>query len=345
MAAGLLEVRGTIDLGQFWPSGRSDADTTTVLLKLEPNAIKFRKNDAVPFRPTHVFDDAIVVGRQRKPAIKNGHVTIRLQGIDAPELHFQPTALSRAEKEGLSAGKIAGYRQLIHPYRQLLGATSTKGLHDFLAATGKTTFDCRVFTQVDAPNDVFDTFARLVGDIEIAIGNSPVNLNLWLVEQAWAFPTYYSSMTNEEIAAIDTLAKAARSKKRGVWKFLSKTVGTFDFTLREPRRNDTSVLATDKGPVLFPKLYRRFTSWSARNKANVTKQTFQTFLAGGVGGKPDNCFETADFLANSVHSATPRTFDEFVQSGKTIEFEPGGLVFGEAPSKLIRPDGSEILEF
>jgi hypothetical protein len=113
-----------------------------------------------------------------------------------------------------------------------------------------------------------------------------VNLNHWLVEQAWAFPTYYSSMTNEEIIAIDTLAKAARSKKRGVWKFLSKTVGTFDFTSREPKKNDTKVLANDKGPVLFPKLYRRFASWSARNKASVTKQTFQTFLTNGVGGNP-----------------------------------------------------------
>lgn len=345
MPAGLLEVRGTIELGQFWPSGRSDADTTTVVLKLDPNAIRFRKSDAVPFRATHVFDDAIVVGRHRKQAIRNGRVTIRLQGIDAPELHFQPTALSRAEKQALSAAKIEGYRQLLHPYRQLLGATSSKGLHDFLAATGKTEFDGRVFTQVDAPNEVFDTFGRLVGDIEIVVSNSPVNLNHWLVEQGWAFPAYYSSMTNDEIVAIETLAKTARSRRRGVWKFLSKRVGTFDFDLRGPKKNDLSVLATDKGPVLFPKLYRRFTSWSARNKANVTNQTFQTFLAGGVGGKPDDCFETADFLANGVHSATHRAFNEFIRAGKTIEFEPGGLVFGEAPSKLIRPDGSEPLEF
>jgi hypothetical protein len=34
-----------------------------------------------------------------------------------------------------------------------------------------------------------------------------------------------------------------------------------------------------------------------------------------------------------------------MQSGKTIEFEPGGLVFSEAPSKLIRPDGSDIPDF
>ena len=341
MPHGLLEVRGTIDLGQFWPSGRSDADTTTVVLKLAPDAIRFRKSDAAPFRATHVFDDAIVKGRQRKPAIKNGHVTIRLQGIDAPELHFQPTALSKAEKAGLSQAKKDAFHEFNHIYRQLLGATSTKGLHDFLATSGATIFDSRVLTQVDHPNEVFDTFGRLVGDIEIEKGGSPVNLNHWLVERGWAFPTYYSSMTNEEITAVDTLAKAARSKKLGVWKFLSKTVGTFDFTLREPKKNDLSVLATDKGPVLFPKLYRRFTSWSARHKAKVINMPFQAFLAGGVGGKPDDCFEIADFLANGVHSAKRHTFDQFIQSGKTIKFEPGGLVFAEAASKLIRPDGSD----
>jgi len=210
-----------------------------------------------------------------------------------------------------------------------------------LATSGATIFDSRVLTQVDHPNEVFDTFGRLVGDIEIEKGGSPVNLNHWLVERGWAFPTYYSSMTNEEITAVDTLAKAARSKKLGVWKFLSKTVGTFDFTLREPKKNDLSVLATDKGPVLFPKLYRRFTSWSARHKAKVINMPFQAFLAGGVGGKPDDCFEIADFLANGVHSAKRHTFDQFIQSGKTIKFEPGGLVFAEAASKLIRPDGSD----
>lgn len=165
-------------------------------------------------------------------------------------------------------------------------------MHDFLAATGRTIFDGRVVTQVDKPNEVFDTYGRLVGDIELAMNGSPLNLNHWLVEQGWAFPTYYSSMTNDEIVAVDTLAKAARSKKRGVWKFLSKTVGSFDFMLRDPKKNETSVLATDKGPVLFPKLYRRFTNWSARDKAKLTKQTFQAFLAAGSGGRPDGCFET-----------------------------------------------------
>jgi len=46
-----------------------------------------------------------------------------------------------------------------------------------------------------------------------------------------------------------------------------------------------------------------------------------------------------------VHSATPRNFAEFVEGGKTIKFQPEGLVFGEAPSTLVGADGKAITRF
>jgi endonuclease YncB( thermonuclease family) len=98
MPVGLLEVEGTIDVKQFWPEGRSDADTTKVVVTIAPDAIRFRKNDSSPFQPTHVFDNAKVKGRTATAPIKNGKLTIRLQGIDAPELHYMPSPLSPAEK-------------------------------------------------------------------------------------------------------------------------------------------------------------------------------------------------------------------------------------------------------
>src|SRR6266852_2000565 len=285
MVAGLLQMRGSIAIDQFWPTGRSDADTTKVVLTITPNAIEFRKNSSTPFHSTHVFDNAIVKGRTRKPPIKNGQVTIRLQGIDATELHYQPSPLSMAEKKGASAAKLNAYHLVTHSYRQFLGATATKALHDFLVATGKPSLDCRVFTQVDKPGDVFDTYGRLVGDIEVTLNGQAVNLNHWLVEKGWAFPTFYSSMTNDEINALLALTKTARSNKSGVWKYLSKTIGPFNFNLLEPKKNDSSVLATDKGPVILPKLYRRQTNWAARSKAKIISQGFQQFLAAGSGGK------------------------------------------------------------
>ncbi|WP_228747627.1 hypothetical protein [Bradyrhizobium sp. BR 10289] len=125
----------------------------------------------------------------------------------------------------------------------------------------------------------------------------------------------------------------------------AKTIGAFNFDLREPKAGETDVLATDKGAVILPKLYRRYTNWSARKKAKITSQNFEKFLAEGSGGKPDTCYETDDFLENGVHSASPRNFAELVEGGKTIKFQPDGLVFGEAPSTLVGAAGTPIKAF
>lgn len=344
MPSGLLELHGTIDIAQFWPTGDSDADTTKVIVDVGGNAFQFRKDDGAQPAPTHVFDNAKVKGRTTNAPIKNGKVTIRLQGIDAPELHYEPAPLAPKEKTGLSDAKKAAYKAVNHFYRQYLGATSTKALHDFLSHDGST-IEARVFTHVDKPNEVFDTYGRMVADIEVTVGGQLVNINHWLVEKGWAFPTFYSSMNDDEIEAILKLAKTARTAKSPVWKNLAKTVPAFDFNLRQPKKNDLSVLPGDKGPVILPKLFRRYTSWSARKKAKLTTQTFQAYLAFGSGGKPDDCFETQDFLENGVHSATHRTFDQFVKNGKTIEFQPDGLVFSEAPSKLVDANNKPIMHF
>src|SRR5437773_795653 len=92
MTKGLLEVSGTIDLAQFWPAGESDADTVKVLLS-SPNAFRFTPHAGAPSKVTHAFEGATVKGKVSKSAIDNkNRVTIRLQGIDAPELHYRPMA-------------------------------------------------------------------------------------------------------------------------------------------------------------------------------------------------------------------------------------------------------------
>jgi hypothetical protein len=82
-----------------------------------------------------------------------------------------------------------------------------------------------------------------------------------------------------------------------------------------PRR---TTLGNRQVSSALPKALSPIRELVARNKAKVTKQNFQTFLAAGSYGGPDDCYEPADFLANGVHSAKHRTFDEFVQTGKII---------------------------
>jgi hypothetical protein len=52
---------------------------------------------------------------------------------------------------------------------------------------------------VDHPNDVFDTYGRFIGDIQVRRGGSGQNINVWLAEQGWAFPALYSTMSAREI--------------------------------------------------------------------------------------------------------------------------------------------------
>ena len=86
---GLLRVSGTVDLSQFWPNGDSDVDTVTVVV--DDDGFQF-SDDASPqgFRRTKVFEDAFI---DKKPVISKARkVTVRIQGIDAPELHCPPGA-------------------------------------------------------------------------------------------------------------------------------------------------------------------------------------------------------------------------------------------------------------
>src|SRR5947209_3081865 len=90
---GLLRVTGKLEVAQFWPSGGSDADT--VIVQVTVNSFEFSPDPAqTPFKVTHVFEGAVVKGKQSKPPIHGGKITIRLQGIDATELHYEALLLT-----------------------------------------------------------------------------------------------------------------------------------------------------------------------------------------------------------------------------------------------------------
>ncbi|HZD20930.1 MAG TPA: hypothetical protein VE325_09685, partial [Burkholderiales bacterium] len=96
---GLLRVKGTIDTGQFWPQGTSDADTAVILVGVHAtNAFQFQETSGGKFKTTHAFEGALLHGRQgaKAPVDSQGRLRVRLQGIDAPELHYQPSPLGKS---------------------------------------------------------------------------------------------------------------------------------------------------------------------------------------------------------------------------------------------------------
>src|SRR5262249_9353935 len=243
MARGQLRVSGKMDLAQFWPAGQSDGDTITV--QVTAKSFFFSRDPATtPFKNTSVFQNATVKGRGTRPAIRNSKITIRLQGIDATELHSSASLRPGGLKDN-------GTR-----FRQFFGETATVKLHDFATQAGKGTIPCEVVTSVDTPQEVFDTFGRFIGDVLITVKGKKVDLNHWKVQNGWAFPTYYNSMGPDEIKTIRQLSEAARKAKLGIWPHLIQHVGQLNLGMVFQPNGKPNEKA-DVGPILMPKIFRR----------------------------------------------------------------------------------------
>jgi hypothetical protein len=90
---GTLKINGFIPFNQFWPSGKSDADTTKIALT--PHAFLYQGDSDLAFHETYVFQDARVKSEGdlenviKSKNTSSPHINVRLQGIDAPELHYK----------------------------------------------------------------------------------------------------------------------------------------------------------------------------------------------------------------------------------------------------------------
>jgi endonuclease YncB( thermonuclease family) len=332
MKKGLLTGYGTIDINQFWPQNiksknTADSDADTIKVKIDIG----KGFDFVNAQGKKVSGNVLlqagfwhkVKGVDTFKAVinKSNMITIRVQGIDAPELHYQiGTPL----------------------YRQKMGETCTVELYNFLKthASGNI-LNCKVVTQVNLPNDVFDMYGRMVADIVLTQKNGneikdssgrAINVNHWLVESGFAFPAFYNSMDANEINIIQQLTKKAKGKN--IWKYFSKQVKALDRTLVHSKTIGTYNATTDKKPpVLFPKLFRRLYTFEITNKKAFSTAGYQQFLQKNK----DGCIATSDFL-NALKQNKPVTkyknLSDFISSSGKVNFEPDGLVFKESPTTL-----------
>lgn len=156
------------------------------------------------------------VERLNDDGMHTGLIVIAPHGGDI-ERHTDQQAervASRLKEAGFAAKKKQYHdAKVVHSYRQLLGATTSKALHDFLAGTGNLALPCRVFTHVDVPNDVSDKYGRMVADIEVTIGGTTTNINQWTVRTGATFPAFYSSMLDAEINTLRAPCAPSRSRR------------------------------------------------------------------------------------------------------------------------------------
>jgi endonuclease YncB( thermonuclease family) len=312
---GLLVLHGVMRLDQFWPKGSSDADTS----KVKPTRFTY---DGVR---TTVFDGAVVEGMGvRVPVMdRNGEVTVRYQGIDAPELHYQP--------------RSSNGRRL--DFRQYMGESATVALHRQLQSiAGKLdTITCEVRTQVDHPNEVFDVYGRFIGDVWV----DGLNVNLWLVSQGWAFPSFYASMTPDEIRQIRRVSRDAANEKRHIWSIFSDEL-RFDSWLlyRRPSKEDVPKLrpSRDRGPITMPKVFRRLASGHA-SLAHAGPSAIASYLQ--THATRDWWYPTSEFLEQGAAASEPHPLADITLGGR-LSKRPDQLVFREQPSRLIDAHGRAV---
>ncbi len=345
---GILRINGSININQFWPLSSSDADTTKLKLVINPNAFLFKKSNKDPFVPTSVYFGAVSKGTISTPVIntskKDGTqtITIRLQGVDAPELHFRASPLKRSDD--ITADERKRYNLLNEDRRQYFAESATvalgKKLKNFANDSG---IISAIFeTEVEFPADAVDTYGRFIGNIII---EDNLDINLWLIKSGWAVPTFYSSMKVEEIEALLAAWKNGKKKKYRIGSYFSYDADEFDWELlyRKPPLEKKFNIGEDKGLIIMPKIFRRQTAWQVINKAGLLKGnvSFKNYLKN----MPDELLLLQDFIENSVHSAKVYHLDEFISTDNKILKKPEEFIFKEKPGILVNSYGKKLLHW
>jgi endonuclease YncB( thermonuclease family) len=329
MATNRLEISGAIDVTQFWPSGESDADTTKILLRVTPGSIRVTLAGKNSAQPTSAFDGAVIVGgrkkdgdREVKPVIKNGLITVRLQRVDAPELHYQPDARG-------SEGKLKG-TGLIKKYRQRQAETATARFRRFLQASGGSSVPCTFVSELnpsEGPGAAIDKYGRFVGDIVLA---DRTNLNLWLLAQGLATVALYDSMLPHEIDESISAWRSGRKLAAGIARLYQARFNRFDQSI--VYRPPPAATADEKSSrFIHPKFYRRQTTWWAFSQAGLFAGDFREWL----DSKTEECWYLPEFRQKGRKATRYRLYErEF--DGDGVGWEPEEFIFKEASSTLKR---------
>jgi endonuclease YncB( thermonuclease family) len=342
---GTLRIHGTIDIMQFWPFGASDADTTKIELIVGKDSFEYKRDTEKTFLKTNAFEDAISKGQGSKAVINTSKktgiqtITVRLQGVDAPELHYRAAPLKKST--GVSDSDRKVFNDTNKERRQCFAESSTFALANHLKkyVDGKGLIQAVFETNVDHPFEVVDTYGRFVGNIMVSDGQ---DINVWLVENGWGLPAFYTSMSTDEIQIFLAAWKKGKSKKGTPSTNVSYDGNKFDWNLEyiRPSSEIQFKIGDDKGKSLMPKIFRRQTSWMVSKKAGVisSKMNFQTYLKGA----PDQLILLDDFLKNGVHSSRVLNLHEFITPKNIMNKGADELVFKEKPGTLVNSKGKKI---
>jgi len=326
---GMLTVVGSLDIQQFWPTtkGTRASDGDTVHLKVDPNtSFLFQRSASAKPKITKVFINTHVNdrGKVKQTITAKSEIKIRLQGIDTPELHYPVIGKRDPSKKG----KFSDFRQ---PYGASAASALQAHLQGLLPSGGGTVIPARFVTQINKPDDAIDSHGRFVGDIIVGTAASQ-SINTWLIEQGWAFPLFYDSMTVSEITTLLDAWKTGQAVGGRPGKAMQKALQAF-----KPDMSGKNAKLPDAGKLNFPKIFRRQATFWTEIPGPLSAAQFVARLNKKLPGKPDNAYFLDYFLAN-INKLNPKkrvTLASQVGSQGQTKFKPERLVFREDPSTLL----------
>ena len=345
---GILKVKGKMELKQFWPAGKSDADTAKIIVNVTGEQFMYKPDGSTAFRPTNAFKDAFIraTGKSRPRVFKRSKwITIRLQGIDAPELHYK--IYGPVKTSGFTATKKAAFKRCNgREYRQYQAETSTVALARMLGRDrGVQELECEFITShVDKPSDVCDVYGRFVGNIRVRVDGNWVDINHWLLREGYVFPSFYTSMSSAEVGAVNAEWRKGKKKALRLHSFYSARVLPFDPALQYREKGKVNA-AADRGRVILPKLYRRQCVHWINVTSKVKDESFIDFI---ISKSPEDRWipitSLKQYQALKTDAAKKRFSVPLVQllHGDVFSREPEDVAFTEKDCFLYDSAGKLI---
>jgi len=266
--------------------------------------------DTIRFKPDAPADLAMLDGVP--PSVNaRGHASLRLEGIDALETHFegrhQPLALANSARDELL--RLVGITNIVWDARQGSVVSSVDGTPGFIVSRATDKFG-RIIAFVFGGAPPAASGSRIFLDTALL----DISVNAEMIRAGLAYPTYYSGLFADLRNHLTGLVSAARAAGAGVYG-----VDSTNTLFAVP---DIGAL-TDQH-VILPKLFRRASAYVA---AAGTIVGFKQALA-------DNSEPVLDLTQG--HFTHLDTFVE--ESGNQIRLtrRPEELVFDPMPE---RPGG------
>jgi endonuclease YncB( thermonuclease family) len=350
--SGIIKISGKILFSQFFGEkteidgrsvwGGSDADTCK--LTLNSNPIKFQSSPDSSWQDNiRLFDKAFSYEEETGKRINiigtdldnSKIIKIRLQGLDAPELHY------RAIKGDtfLYDDKLSVFNTIKEAFdlRQAFGAKAANKLVEFLKeySTNEKFVNAYALSSIDKPSQLIDKFGRAICDIYVYNDdeNNGINVNQWLVKEGWAFPDFYDSMSNEEITTLRKLGNDAGNQKAGMRNFLSNSLLDLDYNLLLDKENAKQIIDNENGKLNLPKFFRKQVDWKILGNSGSKVKNLKKFISN----RKTICYKVDEFLEKR-NNAEIYQLSDFISEDGIISVGPGDLVNIESESVLEAPN-------